>query len=177
MSSTVMIGNRIMSSTKPQPAIRHSKPAEMTELLAYRLHKVANLVSRSAALRYKREFDVLLWEWRTLALLGAAGAMSLGELAKAAGLDKAQISRVASGLTARGLVRREPDEVDTRRISLSLTREGKRVYKGLNLASNERNTEFLECLTASEQKALGSILSKLESKAHALIAKEKAIDP
>ena len=41
------------------------------DLLSYRLHEVANLLSRGAELRYRREFGVSLWEWRTIALLGA----------------------------------------------------------------------------------------------------------
>lgn len=162
-----------MSSSKKTTAAHTDSPAEMTELLAYRLHKVANLVSRSAAMRYKREFDVLLWEWRTIALLGAAGAMSLSELAKAAGLDKGQISRVASGLTARGLVLRQVDEVDTRKISLSLTPAGHKHYVGLNKVSNDRNIEFLECLSETEKKCLDSILEKLETKAREMITREK----
>ena len=43
------------------------------ELLSYRLHQVANLLSRGAEMRYRREFGVSLWEWRTVALLGGAG--------------------------------------------------------------------------------------------------------
>ena len=42
------------------------------ELLSYRLHQVANLLSRGAELRYRREFGVSLWEWRRSALLAAA---------------------------------------------------------------------------------------------------------
>ena len=43
------------------------------DLISYRLHVVANLLSRGAELRYRREFGVSLWEWRTIALLGASG--------------------------------------------------------------------------------------------------------
>jgi len=59
------------------------------ELLSYRLHEVANLLSRGAELRYRREFGVSLWEWRTIALLGGATEpLSLGHLAHAAGIHK-----------------------------------------------------------------------------------------
>src|ERR671918_242293 len=79
---------------------RRSSMTEIRELLSYRVHVVANLLSRGAELRYRREFGVSLWEWRTMALLGAAEeALSLGHLAHAAGIDKSQMSRVVSGLT------------------------------------------------------------------------------
>ena len=81
---------------------------EIRDLLSYRVHMVANLLSRGAELRYRREFGVSLWEWRTIALLGAADeALSLGHLAHAAGIDKSQMSRVVSGLAQAALVLRD----------------------------------------------------------------------
>lgn len=148
---------------------------EMTDLLAYRLHKVANLVSHSAALRYRRDFDVSLWEWRTIALLGARGVMSLGELAQISGIDKGQISRVVSGLTARGIVQRDVDEVDARKVALSLTDAGMEAYRGLNQASNERNSEFLGCISDVEKQMLDAILDKIEQKARQIIGQERAV--
>src|SRR5678815_998047 len=86
---------------------RRSSMTEIRQLLSYRLHEVANLLSRGAELRYRREFGVSLWEWRSLALLGGAREpVSLNLLAHAAGIHKSQMSRVVSGLSKRGLVRR-----------------------------------------------------------------------
>lgn len=149
---------------------------EITDLLAYRLHKVANLISRSAAMRYKREFDVSLWEWRTLALLGAEGAMSLSHLVRASGIDKGQLSRVTSGLTARGLIQRKVDEVDTRKISLLLTQKGQKTYAGLIQASNSRNSQFLGCLSQTERASFNGILRKLETKARDMFNEERGED-
>src|SRR5882762_10420026 len=82
--------------------------AVIRDLLSYRLHTVANLLSRGAELRYRREFGVSLWEWRTIALLGAASEpLSLNHLAHAAGIHKSQMSRVVSGLAKRRIVLRE----------------------------------------------------------------------
>ena len=50
---------------------------EIRDLLSYRVHVVANLLSRGAELRYRREFGVSLWEWRTIALLGASDEPAL----------------------------------------------------------------------------------------------------
>src|SRR5262245_10001059 len=114
------------------------------DLLSYRLHQVANLLSRGAELRYRREFGVSLWEWRSIALLGGAGEhQSLNELARAAGIDKGQMSRVVSGLTRRKLVARETDANDARGIRLSLTRSGRKLYESLIGAAAERNRAFL----------------------------------
>lgn len=160
----------------PTDSASNGEPVIITSLLSYRMHEVANLVSRSASVRYKREFGVLLWEWRTIALLGAKQMLALKDLAKAAGLDKSQISRVVAGLTARGLVLRQIDENDGRKIRLSLTTAGQSLYESLIRVSGERNVAFLNCMTQTEKRTLASILDKIERKAHEFIRKEKEVD-
>jgi DNA-binding MarR family transcriptional regulator len=155
------------SSTIEPPGIR--------ELLSYRLHVVANLLSRGAELRYGREFGVSLWEWRTVALLGgAAGAQSLNELARAAGIDKSQMSRVVSGLAARGHVLRAIDANDGRGVRLTLTRKGRKLYEGLIRAAAERNDAFLDCLTEKERAAFDAALDKLAARAREFIERERS---
>ena len=144
------------------------------ELLSYRLHQVANLLSRGAEMRYRREFGVSLWEWRTVALLGSAAApQSLNELARAAGMDKGQMSRVVSGLTRRKLVFRETDANDARGIRLTLTRSGKSLYQKLIAAAAERNSAFLGCLSAKERACLELAMTKLAREARVFIQNEK----
>jgi DNA-binding MarR family transcriptional regulator len=148
------------------PAIR--------DLLSYRLHVVANLLSRGAELRYRREFGVSLWEWRSLALLGGAEEpLSPGELARSAGIDKGQMSRVVSGLAKRGLVLRATDPGDGRGIRLTLTARGKKVYRGLIRAAGERDAAFRHCLTKNESAAFDRALAKLAGRARELIQSEK----
>jgi len=142
------------------------------DLMSYRLHVVANLLSRGAAMRYRREFGVSLWEWRTVALLGAHAPQSLNELARAAALDKSQMSRVVAGLIARRLVSRMADERDGRGIRLSLTRAGAAIHLGLMSASAERNRAFLSCLTKSERVCLERVLEKVGAEARAFIHDE-----
>lgn len=155
------------SSTIEPPGIR--------DLLSYRLHVVANLLSRGAELRYRREFGVSLWEWRTVALLGgAAGAQSLNDLARAAGIDKSQMSRVVSGLAARRLVLRAIDADDGRGVKLTLTRAGRSLYQGLIRAAAQRNDAFLDCLNAKERAAFDAALDKLAARARDFIGREGA---
>jgi DNA-binding MarR family transcriptional regulator len=144
----------------------------ITELLSYRLHRVANALSRSAATRYRRDFGVSLGEWRTLALLGGESPQTLNKLAALAGLDKAQMSRVVGRLEERGLVARESGAGRTS--VLTLSRKGHSVYEGLIRAANERNDAFLVCLTDEERAALDSALDKLGKLAKALDSQEKA---
>ena len=148
---------------------------EIRQLLSYRLHEVANLLSRGAELRYRREFGVSLWEWRSIALLGAQREpLSLKHLAHSAGIHKSQMSRVVSGLSKRRLVRREADPQDARGIRLTLSKAGQRLYDGLIRAASERDAAFRGCLSAAETQVFDRALSKLAGQARAFIHREKA---
>ena len=149
---------------------------EIRDLLSYQVHMVANLLSRGAELRYRREFGVSLWEWRTVALLGASDeALSLGHLARAAGIDKSQMSRVVSGLAKRRLVLREAHPGDGRGVHLTLTRSGRKLYEGLIRAAAQRDSAFRNCLSAKEKDVFERVLAKLAGQARELIEDEKAV--
>ena len=149
---------------------------EIRDLISYRVHMVANLLSRGAELRYRREFGVSLWEWRSIALLGASSEpLSLGDLARSAGIDKSQMSRVVAGLTKRRIVLREAHPGDGRGISLTLSKNGKKLYEGLIRAAGERDAAFRNCLTKGEREAFERVLGKLAGQARELIESEKAL--
>jgi len=148
------------------PAIR--------DLLSYRLHVVANLLSRGAELRYRREYGVSLWEWRTLALLGAASEpLSLNHLAHAAGIHKSQMSRVVSGLARRKLVLRAANADDGRGVRLTLSKRGRALYEGLIGAAAERDAAFRGCLSREERQVFDQALAKLAVRAREFIQHEK----
>ena len=147
---------------------------EIKDLISYQLHTVANLLSRGAELRYRREFGVSLWEWRTVAHLGAAREpLSLNELARFAGIHKSQMSRVVTGLTERKLVLRAADEDDARGVRLTLSKAGRKLYQDLIGAASERDELFRRCLTREEAEAFDKVLGKLTGQARALIESEK----
>ena len=148
---------------------------EIRDLLSFRLHRVANLLSRGAELRYRREFGVSLWEWRSVALLGsAAGPLSLGDLAQAAGIHKSQMSRVVSGLAQRRLVARSSNSADGRGVQLALSKSGRKLYDGLIGAAAERDAVFRKCLSGNEREVFERALSKLAGQARNFIQREKA---
>ena len=147
---------------------------EIRDLLSFKLHRVANLLSRGAELHYRREFDVSLWEWRTIALLGAADKpVSLGHLAQAAAIDKSQMSRVVAGLTKRRIVVREAHPGDGRGVHLTLSKTGQRIYEGLIHAAMERDAAFRGCLSRNEREVFDRALAKLAGQARDLIQREK----
>jgi DNA-binding MarR family transcriptional regulator len=152
-----------MPDAVPRDASRPA--ATIRDLLSYRIHRLAGALSRGAALRYRAGFGVTLMEWRALALLGDFAPMTLQALALQAGLDKSQVSRVVSGLVARGLVRRDPGRADAREVALSLTAAGRRVQQGLMAAARARDAAFAAALTEEERRVLDRAIAKLTAEA------------
>jgi DNA-binding MarR family transcriptional regulator len=158
----------------PARQARDDVPDTIRELLSYRVHRLANALSRGAALRYRRDFDVSLMEWRILALLGGFAPMTLKRLSREAGLDKSQASRAVGGLVGRGLVTRLPGAGDAREVALRLSAEGERVQQGLMHAARERDAIFRAALSPADHAALEAALDRLEAVARRLAEQEPA---
>lgn len=145
-------------------------------LLAYRYQSVANLMARSAQLRYRSEFDLAIGEWRALALLADRSPMSLNELALASALDKGQMSRVAKALVGRKLIRREPSSRGGKLIELSLSPQGRQLYHRVMVAALERDEAFNACLTEEERVCLNTAIVKLGALALDMVREFKQSD-
>ncbi len=158
------------ASGNPKPV---GARTEIRDLLSYRIHTVANLLSRGAAMRYRRQFNVSLWEWRIIALLGAYAPLSLSEIAASAALDKGQASRVVAGLIDRNLIERQVNDFDGRSSKLSLTRKGLKTYDGLIEAANERERALRSVLSAAELALLGRALERVAAQARRLVEDEE----
>ncbi len=154
-----------------EPARRRDAKADaasartIKDLLSYRIHRLANALSRGAALRYRKEFDVSLMEWRIIALLGGFAPMTLKALARQSGLDKSLASRAVAGLVERGLVLREIGRQDAREVALRLSAAGQRMHQGLMRAALERDAAFASVLTEEERRVLDRAIIRLEAEA------------
>lgn len=151
---------------------RRKKPYVITELLSFRIRRIANLMSSTATVIYRREFNLSLAEWRLLALLGVTQPMTLNRLARRAALDKAQVSRVVTQLVEQNLVRKE---MGPRRSSqLTLSAEGQALYEQVIRTANDRDQSVLSVLTTEERQVLDVVLDKLTARALELYEREEA---
>ncbi len=137
---------------------------------------LANLLRRSGALRYRRELNLAQVEWGIIGILGVDAPLTLGGLAHRAGLDKAQVSRSVTSLTALDIVSRGIGR-DSRELSLSLTKEGLRLHALLAGSMRERAASLLTDLTTEERAVLETALPKLTLRARALLADEQGRSP
>lgn len=158
------------AATTPRDAAL--RPVE--KLVSHRLITLANLLRRSASLRYRRMFGLALIEWRIIAVLGAARRVSLNELARRAGLGKSQMSRGVAGLVARRLVSRAASTRDNREIALALGPKGRAIYAALNRAAVERNRALVAGMARDDLRRLDALLDLLTEGARALLRAEES---
>jgi DNA-binding MarR family transcriptional regulator len=99
-------------------------PFVLDEFLPYRLSVAATEVSRRFAARYAAEAGLSIPEWRVLAHLGQSGAASVRDITAKVSLEKSIVSRAASRLEERGILRKSAHDGDRRLIVLELTEDG-----------------------------------------------------
>lgn len=162
--------SRMSAARPPKPAAPAFRP-----LISYEVNSTSDVLRRSAALRFRREYDVSLMEWRTLALIDFLRPVTLRALTDYSSTDKAQISRIVSGLVDRGLVAREAHATDARSVQLDLTAEGRTIIQGLAASAQDRNRSLAACLSPGESKQLTATLAKLKARALELIAEEERL--
>ncbi len=152
-----------MASPRISAAQRPSAPAELDleRFAPYRLSILANRVSQAIARGYGPEFGLSTPEWRVIALLGARGPQTAGDLARAAEMDKVAISRAVARLVAAGRIAGRADPDDARRQILSLTPAGARVHASISPAALECERRLLESLDAREREMFDHLLTRL----------------
>jgi DNA-binding MarR family transcriptional regulator len=153
-----------------------SSPA-FRALLAHQINSTSEALRRGAALRMRREHDVSLMEWRTLALIGHLQPVGLRDLAADFGADKAQISRIVTALVTRGLVARRLREGDARSAQLELTESGRSKTVALERAAQERDQAFRACLEPAEVEQLAGMLARIRARAQELLEEEERLQP
>jgi len=135
--------------------------AGLEQFLTYRMHVLNKLSDRGISERYQIKLEITLPEARVIASVGSFGPFSIMDLAKHANLDKSQASRAAEALIKRGLVAREPSSEDGRVVLISLTNEGRALFRKVMPIARKWNADLFACLDDAEKEALGRALDKV----------------
>ena len=96
-----------------------------------------------------------------LVALAEADTMSVGDLAEALKVRPPTISKTLQRLTAQGLVERRDSESDSRRTSVTLTKEGKRRAKALESRLDMMEAEILAPLDEKDARRLRKLLKRV----------------
>lgn len=104
---------------------------ELNEFLPYRLIAAAQRTSRAFAERYREDFGISIPEWRVLAHINHAGAVSVRDIEARADMEKSKVSRAAKRLEEAGYITKQVDDGDRRLLQLRLTAEGRALLSRL----------------------------------------------
>lgn len=140
-----------------------SPALKLDGFLPYRLSVLSNAISSKIAGVYEREFELSVWQWRIIAVLGEREGLTSTEVAQRTLMDKPTVSRAAASLIERGILERHIDADDRRRAPMRLTEEGQAIYAAVIPRALEHERELLDALTTEEAETLHALLSRLSA--------------
>lgn len=131
------------------------------EHVAVLLSNIGMRLNRGATAYYRAAWDLGMAEWRLLVVLNSTASLNVGELAEAADLDKAAVSRSLALLEERKLVSVEQTRTRGRAAIAKLTTEGQKLSAKLLQASRAREARLFKNFTHDEKDRLNQVLQKL----------------
>jgi DNA-binding MarR family transcriptional regulator len=149
-------------------------PLQLDRFIPYRLSVLSNTISMIIAGAYQREFGLSIPQWRVMAVLARFPELSAVEVAERTAMDKVAVSRALQGLLSSKRVLRAYDKGDRRRSILRLSAAGQAVYRRVAPLALRYEEELLSALSASDQRVLDRLLSRLLEKAQAMQALREA---
>jgi DNA-binding MarR family transcriptional regulator len=156
----------IQQGSNPDERVRTDDPS----LLAWPVLRLATLVRRAAAQRFRRMFDLSMLEWIIVVHLAGDAPLSLSALARHSGLDVQRTGAAVTRLTKRGLLDRAKNPRSGREVQVSLTARGRAVFNAI--IENWLNKELCAGLSEAEATAARLMLDRLVLKAEQMLQRE-----
>lgn len=125
------------------------------------VHVVSNRISRAFAAEVTAGSGLRLTDWRIIVSLVERPGLTAREITQRWGMEKMAVNRAVRRLEEQGHVVVAPDPADRRRLALTLTESGRRLYREVEPAATRRYREITRALTAEERRTLGRLLGKL----------------
>ncbi|MFO1167868.1 MAG: MarR family transcriptional regulator [Rhodoblastus sp.] len=122
---------------------------------------IANKLSSSASLIYRRRFGVGIVEWRIMALLAVEPWITAGKICEVIGLDKAGVSRSVRFLLDKGYVETRYRDNNNRRQFIALTRAGIELHDQIALVASTREEQLLTGFSDEERAMAVRLLTRM----------------
>ena len=137
----------------------------LSDFLPYLLSVTSNAVSDRIADEYRARFGLKIPEWRVMAILGDAGAMTQRALVAATWMDKVAVNRACKVLEERGLIARSPNNRDGRSHHLELTDDGKAMHAQIMPIARGMERRLFAALDEYEQSQFKALLARVHATA------------
>jgi len=133
----------------------------------YRLYEQVGYILRQVSQRHMGIFsdqitDLTPTQFAALAKLCEWRSISQNELGRQTSMDASTIKGVVDRLRNRGYLETQPDQRDHRRLILSPSAQGERVFADLVTVASDITAKTLKPLTKKEQDQFLRLLSKLK---------------
>jgi DNA-binding MarR family transcriptional regulator len=145
-----------------------TKISRLADFLPYLLSVTSNAVSGSIGDEYYARFGLKIPEWRVMAVLGDAGALTQQRLVGATLMDKVAVNRACKELEQRGLAARRPNEHDGRSHHLELTGAGRDLHAQIMPLALEMEKRLFAALDGDEQLQFKLLLGRIMAQVRAL---------
>nr|WP_319382900.1 MarR family transcriptional regulator [uncultured Roseibium sp.] len=122
------------NTKKPMESLEsESCPAfELQRFFPYQVRVFYSDVTNALSAVYQRDYGMMPAEWRTMAILGAAGTgLQATDIVSRSSMDKVVVSRAVKRMEERGYLKRSTHSEDGRSFLLELSAEGRAVYEDL----------------------------------------------
>lgn len=150
-----------MSEGPATPGDENAATLRLDGFLPYRLSVLSNAVSGKIADMYERDFEISIWQWRIIAVLGESEGLTATEVAARTLMDKPAVSRATASLLERGIISRKSDRADRRKAALRLTSKGRKIYDGIIPRALAYERDLLQALSAEDAAMLHRLLTRL----------------
>lgn len=138
---------------------------DLQDFFPYQVRVFYKAVSQSVTNIYSSLHGLSVQEWRVMAVLGNNQPLTASELVEMSSMDKVQISRAIKKLEETGLLYRQEDHEDRRRVHLTLSRRGNEIFKELVPLVKELEKDLLAGLSEDELNTLLTLMEKVRTNA------------
>jgi DNA-binding MarR family transcriptional regulator len=131
------------------------------ESLTYRLKALYKIADRMSSDLSREKLGVPYPEASIIGVVGTFGPQTVMDISRRGNLDKSQASRTVDALLSKGILARTDSDVDGRSVVISLTAEGRKIFKKVGPTMDRRDKELYQCLSEPESEALRYLLDKI----------------
>ena len=142
---------------------------DLERRFSYRFAIISARVVRSVAGMYGPKYRMLPSGWKALAVIGRYGPLSAKDVGTYSTVEPDKVTRAVDRLVTLGFVARRKDLGDRRKVVLSLTATGRRVYDDVEQLTRQVEMATLSALPARDLAALARVLDRLEERSRTLL--------
>ena len=143
---------------------------DLEERSTYRFWLLVTQMQKCIAQYYVARFGRPANAWKIVMVVGRRAHVRAAEAGRQTDLEPDKVTRIVDRLVEQGLMLRTQESADRRRVRLSLTAAGRRVYRQLDEVRRGIEIDFLGALTSPERDMLYRLLDKLQARASTMFS-------